>query len=75
VWRDDRALVSRPDSAQFAAWFERNAFDGSMPTDIDAPSLGCIDDIADEARLRAESWAQFALLLESRVRTGHAVNA
>ena len=67
-WGMDAALTSRSDCREFATWFQSTAVRDDWRPYVTVVPLGRVYEIADEARCRAEFWAQFAGDLEARVR-------
>jgi ParB-like chromosome segregation protein Spo0J len=67
-FKADLAIVSTTAGAEFAAWFERTALDAESSCYLESVPLSRIYEIADEARRRATTWANFAECLENRVR-------
>ena len=67
--RDDRAFTDRDGGPQFVDWFDGAAVElADLWRYVDAVPLSRVYVIADEARRRAEFWAQFAMAVEGRVR-------
>jgi ParB-like chromosome segregation protein Spo0J len=67
--RDDRAFTDRDGGQEFVEWFDGTAVElGDLWRYVDAVPLSRVYVIADEARRRAEFWAQFAMAVEGRVR-------
>jgi hypothetical protein len=67
-WTGDVALVSTDVGKAFSDWFERTCIDDDWQSHVDAPPLGRVYEIADEARRRAKGWADFAEAVEKRAR-------
>jgi hypothetical protein len=66
-WGMDLAFTSRADGKEFASWFQATAVHDDWLDYVGSVPLGRVYEIADEARYRAEFWAQFARALETRV--------
>jgi AraC-like DNA-binding protein len=67
-WRADAALRSTPGGVVFVEWFESTAVCTDRAPIEDVP-LSRVYVVADEARRRAQFWADFADSLEQRTRT------
>jgi ParB-like chromosome segregation protein Spo0J len=70
LWSSDSACASADGAVDFAAWFDRTCID--LPTCIGhlaSVPLSRVYEIADEARRRAQAWADFASTLERRPAT------
>jgi ParB-like chromosome segregation protein Spo0J len=67
--REDPAFRGEEDTATFATLFDSTAVDrGALLRHVECIPVSRIYEVADEARRRADSWREFAELLESRVR-------
>jgi hypothetical protein len=65
----DRAFHGEADTARFASLFDSTAVDRrELLRHIECVPRSRVYVVADEARRRAESWQEFAEVLESRVR-------
>jgi hypothetical protein len=65
----DPAFRSHEHAEQFATLFDATAVDRDrLLVHVECIPLSRIYEVADEARRRAESWREFAEVLESRVR-------
>ncbi|MCU1463710.1 MAG: hypothetical protein JWO37_3785 [Acidimicrobiales bacterium] len=67
-WAPDRAVLSTDEGSDFAAWFTRTAVDDSWWSLVGAVPVSRIYEIADEARMRAGRWHDFARALEARAK-------
>jgi ParB-like chromosome segregation protein Spo0J len=69
TWSADTACKSEPESAAFAAWFDRGAESVDWRSFVEAVPLSRAYEIADQARAFAGSWQAFAQALDRRARS------
>jgi ParB-like chromosome segregation protein Spo0J len=68
-WSRDRAISSMPDGNDFSEWLDQTKIAATDWIDrIQNIPLGRLPQLAEEAQLRAEHWAEFAAALEERAR-------
>jgi ParB-like chromosome segregation protein Spo0J len=69
AWQPDRALTSCDGADLFVRWFRDTDVRDEWRHHVWTIPVGRIYDVADEARRRAQSWSDFASMLECRGRS------